>query len=359
MHTINLIKIIMFFAILTGTAFSLPVISSQNPDLLAAVALYESGQFSEAADSLESLITFGDLSDEEILEAREILAYSYVADGKAEAKRLFEQILSNDPNYQVDTDYATKKTNTVWSETYLSVNGSEPDQSLERLFVTSTSVLTPEGGDLELGKMLYKAGDYSGAMVALNRYLQRTDTTQEQKSSTEEYLGYCSYSLGYNESTIEHFRKMLEFDPDHTLDSNYTTPEMIILFEQAKKEFEAESSPLGTININSTPTGAEIKLDGDVIGKTPLTESDVELGKHKIEASLNGYKRYKKNIVVASGVNGVDVTLTVKKPMSKKWLLYGAAGAVAAGAGGYLIYTATRPADEIVQIGGSVDWQLP
>jgi hypothetical protein len=49
------------------------------------------------------------------------------------------------------------------------------------------------------------------------------------------------------------------------------------------------SRSLGTIDVASKPTGAEIKLDGRIIGKTPLQFSRIEMGRHRLMASLENF----------------------------------------------------------------------
>ncbi|NOZ87828.1 MAG: PEGA domain-containing protein [Deltaproteobacteria bacterium] len=125
----------------------------------------------------------------------------------------------------------------------------------------------------------------------------------------------------------------------------------------------ARLEPLGRLFVNSSPTGAQVSLDGKVSGKTPLRVA-VEPGDHLLELSYgNDYLPYKKRINVLSGkVNDIRVTLEKKGRDKKKkalalvngvvsnkgdksdsqggldsydwgWILTGAAMALAAGAG--------------------------
>jgi hypothetical protein len=49
---------------------------------------------------------------------------------------------------------------------------------------------------------------------------------------------------------------------------------------------------LGKLRINSVPDKAEIRIDGQLRGKTPITISDVDLSATKVELRLQGYQPY-------------------------------------------------------------------
>ncbi|MBP3353992.1 MAG: PEGA domain-containing protein [Bacteroidales bacterium] len=54
----------------------------------------------------------------------------------------------------------------------------------------------------------------------------------------------------------------------------------------------------GSINISSDPINAEIKLNGEKIGVTPLNRANVLIGTYDIEISKQGYKSEKQQITV-------------------------------------------------------------
>lgn len=62
-----------------------------------------------------------------------------------------------------------------------------------------------------------------------------------------------------------------------------------------------EPAEKGTLQLTSSPTGAEIYLDNQYRGTTPGTISGVEPGSHTLEFRLNGYKSWKSAITVSSG----------------------------------------------------------
>jgi hypothetical protein len=71
----------------------------------------------------------------------------------------------------------------------------------------------------------------------------------------------------------------------------------------------------GSIDITSSPWGADVYIDGLYKGRTPLTAGNVPAGMHEIILSKEGYEDYKQNITVTSGKTFTfKKTLTVPKP---------------------------------------------
>jgi sugar lactone lactonase YvrE len=87
--------------------------------------------------------------------------------------------------------------------------------------------------------------------------------------------------------------------------------------------------PKGTIQVNSTPTGAEVFLDAQSTGKiTNCTLTDVEVGSHTIEVAKEGYKNEQSTVVVQEGqtatvsVDLIKHTLRVTEPTAEKiWVM--------------------------------------
>lgn len=73
----------------------------------------------------------------------------------------------------------------------------------------------------------------------------------------------------------------------------------------------------GTLIINSTPSGAEVSLDGAVAGITPVTLINVLPGGHNLTITLGGYTPVQQQVEVAAGVTTpVTVTLQPVSPLA-------------------------------------------
>jgi hypothetical protein len=66
----------------------------------------------------------------------------------------------------------------------------------------------------------------------------------------------------------------------------------------------------GTVNITSSPSGAEVYFDNEYHGSTPGTINAISPGNHLVEIRKNGYNDWSKNITVMSGsTTSVSTTL--------------------------------------------------
>lgn len=69
-------------------------------------------------------------------------------------------------------------------------------------------------------------------------------------------------------------------------------------------------SQKNTISLTSSPSGAEIYLDNQYRGTTPVTIPDVMTGVHTLEYRHAGYKSWSTTITVASGSSNYYAALT-------------------------------------------------
>ncbi len=69
-------------------------------------------------------------------------------------------------------------------------------------------------------------------------------------------------------------------------------------------------SQKNTISLTSSPSGAEVYLDNQYRGTTPVTITDVMTGAHTLEYRHAGYKSWSANITVASGSSNYYAALT-------------------------------------------------
>jgi len=67
----------------------------------------------------------------------------------------------------------------------------------------------------------------------------------------------------------------------------------------------------GTVTLTSHPSGANVRLNGEAVGRTPLHDHEVEAGSYTARFSLAGYRTRTQGVVVRAGGGSVlDVTLT-------------------------------------------------
>jgi hypothetical protein len=68
------------------------------------------------------------------------------------------------------------------------------------------------------------------------------------------------------------------------------------------------------VSIVSTPSGAEIEVDGSLMGSTP-SSIDLLAGEHKVTIRKQGYKQWERNVKIASGM--VNLNADLEKEVQK------------------------------------------
>jgi hypothetical protein len=90
----------------------------------------------------------------------------------------------------------------------------------------------------------------------------------------------------------------------------------IMLVENQAVTLVADLSATGSLRILSTPEGAEVRLDGELIGRTPVIH-DASAGDHVVEFRLKGYFDHKETMKADGGrekVFSVDLKLIPTGP---------------------------------------------
>lgn len=63
----------------------------------------------------------------------------------------------------------------------------------------------------------------------------------------------------------------------------------------------AQLSQAGALQILSTPAGAEVLIDGEVVGQTPVKKEDVDVGEHVVTIRYPDYYDFEKQVAVKGG----------------------------------------------------------
>jgi hypothetical protein len=113
------------------------------------------------------------------------------------------------------------------------------------------------------------------------------------------------------EQAIAHYRRYLteRVDPP---DRAAVEGTIAVLTERLEAARAAQTSTAteGTLRIRSEVEGAEVRVDGDVVGQTPIDrELRLAPGRHRLEASRSGYLPYSAEV-------SVELGLTVTSPIA-------------------------------------------
>jgi hypothetical protein len=75
----------------------------------------------------------------------------------------------------------------------------------------------------------------------------------------------------------------------------------VVLLENQTITMVADLSATGSLRVLSTPEGAEVKIDGELIGHTPVQRDAVTSGDHIVEFKLKGYFDHKETMKIEGG----------------------------------------------------------
>lgn len=79
---------------------------------------------------------------------------------------------------------------------------------------------------------------------------------------------------------------------------------------------ELVPSPLGDLQVNSTPDGAQIYLDNRAAGITPVKIPDLKAGEHRVQVMKDGYQDWAVNVSVTGGTTETVEAVLVSRPVS-------------------------------------------
>ena len=75
----------------------------------------------------------------------------------------------------------------------------------------------------------------------------------------------------------------------------------VVLLENQSITMVADLSATGSVRILSSPEGADVKIDGELIGKTPVQRDAVSSGDHIVEFKLKGFFDHKETMKIEGG----------------------------------------------------------
>jgi hypothetical protein len=75
----------------------------------------------------------------------------------------------------------------------------------------------------------------------------------------------------------------------------------VVLLENQSITMVADLSATGSLRILSSPEGAEVKIDGELIGKTPVQRDAVSSGDHIVEFKMGGFFDHKETMKIEGG----------------------------------------------------------
>ncbi len=186
---------------------------------------------------------------------------------------------------------ASKFDETVRAELQRSLNvETTADAAIRRARSGETDPRVLEG-DLSrvAGKEAFQAGKYEEALPHLKAALihyeesMRMLRTFNVVPETLNLLGAVSFELQYDGDAHSYFSRAIALDP------NAQVPDF--LSESAAAFYKSEKSKLlakrrGSLRIETIPPGAQVWVDGEKIGESPITATKLVSGSHYVQAQF-------------------------------------------------------------------------
>jgi fibronectin type 3 domain-containing protein/tetratricopeptide (TPR) repeat protein len=144
---------------------------------------------------------------------------------------------------------------------------------------------------IDQAKKLYQTGELDQALAAARDAVKQL-MDNKTKADARLLLGMILDAQGEKAQASEEFAQAAALDPKRKLAVEYFPPNIIQAFEQAKLR------KLGAVVIQTSPSEAEVYLDGEIVGISPVPLEDIVAGKHKVKIQRKDYRPKEKEIDV-------------------------------------------------------------
>lgn len=148
------------------------------------------------------------------------------------------------------------------------------------------------------GVEFYKEADFRAAVVEFKRAYEVSNKDYRILYN----IAQCEYQLTNYVGAYNAFEKYLADGGEKVKEDKRS---------EVTSELAKLKSRIGIVTVKVDPPGAQVTVDGDAIGKAPLSEAvKLNPGSHKVEVTASGYERTLESVEVGSGdVRTVEVKL--------------------------------------------------
>jgi len=144
-------------------------------------------------------------------------------------------------------------------------------------------------------RLLRKLGQYDQALGHVRAILADNATPEEVREQAYNELVTILYLTKGKKEAESAARKALTAFPDLQADPNHHPEEVLLLYENLRKEM------FGRLSLSSDPSPGDVYLDGKGIGVTPLDSIYVPVGEHALRISKFGYEESAMKIDILPG----------------------------------------------------------
>lgn len=159
---------------------------------------------------------------------------------------------------------------------------------------------------MQKGEESYNTGDYEAALDSYAKALPLlTDTKERAKAYAR--MAFIHAAFGQTDKSYEDFVESLKLDRGLILDPDLVSPKVYEAFVKARGEVVRE----GTLICNCDPSGADVYLDGVLLGEAPAKKEHIPEGEYTLMLRKQGYETSQGKVLIKNGV-----TLTVEDKLA-------------------------------------------
>ena len=154
---------------------------------------------------------------------------------------------------------------------------------------------------LRRGKDLFAGLKFPEAIAELDQVVQvyeggkLQDAGESALKTVAEALDLrarAHFNQGDKERARADFAKLLRVKIDYEIDSKLVSPKVIDLFNQVRKE------NVGTLTLTTDPPGAKVRLNDELVSRTPLVGRPMLQGTYKLKLSLEGFQDHQEDLIL-------------------------------------------------------------
>ncbi len=154
---------------------------------------------------------------------------------------------------------------------------------------------------LKNGEEMFNGLKLSEAIAEFDAVVQAYDAGKLQDSGADgirmvtkalDFRARAYFNLGDRTRATSDFEKLLGISINYPFDKTKVSPKVVELFEQVKRENVA------SLTLSTDPPGAEVYLNDDMVGLTPLVSQPVMKGTPRLKIVLKGFRDHEENLVL-------------------------------------------------------------
>lgn len=131
---------------------------------------------------------------------------------------------------------------------------------------------------------LVRAGEFEEAATVLQRSVDILEenvadvTNFDVLTDAIAHLAVAHYQNGYDLDARDYIRQYAHLKPGQTLDPDLFPEGLIALYDEEAERVETAGT--GVVDIDADRPGAQVFINGELVGTTPVTELEVTFGEH-------------------------------------------------------------------------------